>query len=130
MSVYGDMLLYFAEQRTTVTVYDMTPDINAGWTIVPNSQETVSCIYQHTNGDRIKDSNGNLVSSSDFELWTETDGLRGKFLSIDGNVYRLASNAEWIREGGFFRYTCEKVVGNNGLESDVATWNLGGHSFS
>ena len=47
-----------------------------------------------------------------------------------GNVYRLKDNSDWSREGGFWRYGLEKVVGNNGTESDDASWNTGANSFS
>lgn len=130
MSIYGDMLLFFPEQRRSLNVYAMTPKINGGWDIVPNSQQTITGIYQNTSGDQTVEQNGNLVHRKGLELWTEVGGLSDFFTSYEGDIYRLTADNQWKSEGGFYRYTLNKVVGNNGTESDIATWNLGGHTFS
>ena len=127
--IYGDMLLAFPEQRQTITVYEMTANINAGWTKTPGSDVQVSGIYQHTRGKQIQDSNGNLVESSGLEFWTETGNLSGKFTQIEGIVYRLISDNNWNKEGGFLRYGLEKVVGNNGSQPIYTTWNTGTNNF-
>ena len=128
MSVYGDMLLFFPEQRRALTVFDMTPKINGGWNKVVDQQgnlitQTITGVYQNTGGDSTVDANGNLVHKKQLELWTETGGLSDKFTTYENNIYRLTSDNQWESEGGFYRYTLEKVVGNNGTESDNATWN-------
>lgn len=134
MSVYGDMLLYWPEQRRSLTVYDMKPKINGGWDKVVDQSgnlitTTITGVYQNTSGDSTTDSNGNLVHKKQLELWTETGGLSDKFTTYNGSVYRLKSDNDWESEGGFYRYQLEKVVGNNGTESDNATWNIGSNSF-
>lgn len=135
MSVYGDMLLFFPEQRRSLTVYAMEPKINGGWNKVVDPQtgkvitQSITGVFQNTSGDQTRDSNGNLVHVKGMELWTETPGLADKFIDINGSVYRLTADNDWEHEGGFFRYTLNKVVGNNGAESDDATWNLGGNSL-
>lgn len=129
MSVYGDMLLFFPEQRRSLTVYAMEPKINGGWNKVLGSEQSITGIFQNTAGDQTRDQNGNLVHTKGMELWTETSGLADKFTEIHGSVYRLTADNDWEHEGGFFRYTLNKVVGNNGTESDNATWNLGGNSL-
>ena len=134
--IYGDMLLVWAEQHRTVTVFDMKPKINSGWDKVVDQQgqlitQTVRGVYQNTKGDQIKDSNGNLVKTKGFEFWTKEKDLDGKFLThTDGCVYRLTSSNDWSFEGGFYRYSLDKVVGNDATESDNATWNLGTNTFS
>ena len=129
MSVYGDMLLFFPEQRRSLTVYAMEPKINGGWNKVLGSEQAITGVFQNTAGDQTRDSNGNLVHTKGMELWTETGALADKFTEINGSVYRLTADNNWEHEGGFFRYTLNKVVGNNGTESDNATWNLGGNSL-
>ena len=134
MSVYGDMLLYWPEQRRSLTLYDMTPKINGGWDKVVDQSgnlitTTITGVYQNTSGDSTTDQNGNLVHKKQLELWTETGGLSDKFTDYQGSVYRLKSDNDWESEGGFYRYQLEKVVGNNGAESDNATWNTGSSSF-
>lgn len=132
MSVYGDMLLHFPDQRRALTVFDMTPKINGGWNKVVDQSgnlitQTITGVYQNTGGDQTVDSNGNLVHKKSLELWTETKGLDDKFTTYEGSIYRLKADNQWESEGGFYRYTLEKVVGNNGTESDNATWNTSGN---
>lgn len=128
MSVYGDMLLYWPEQRRSLTLFDMKPKVNGGWDKVVDQNGdlitiTVTGVYQNTSGDSTVDSNGNLVHKKQLELWTETGGLEDKFTTYENKIYRLKADNQWESEGGFYRYTLEKVVGNNGTESDNATWN-------
>ena len=135
--IYGDMLLAFTEQNRKLEVYDQNPGINAGWEAVTDPQTgkvittTVVGVFQNTRGGGIKDSNGNQVDAKGCEFWTQEAGLVGKFFQINGKVYRLSvpDNSDWNFEGGFYRYGVEKVVGNNGTESDNAAWNIGVGSF-
>ena len=129
MSVYGDMLLYWPEQRRSIIIFTMTAKINGGWTKDLNSDIDVSGVIQNIGGDRLKESNGNLALGAAMELWTETANLDGYFTTWQGKIYRLNSSNDWESEGGFYRYGLEKVVGNNGTESDNATWNIGVNSF-
>ena len=134
--VYGDMLLAFTEQYTDIVVYDMKPKMNAGWDKVVDQSgnlitQTIIGVFQNTRAGGIKDQNGNLIDSEGCEFWSFEDGLVGKFFNRNGKVYRLSvpDDSDWKSEGGFYRYGVEKVVGNNGAESDNATWNIGGGSF-
>ena len=136
--VYGDMLLAWPEQNRKIEVYDMKPKVNGGWQAVIDEQTgeliktTVMGVFQNTRGKSIKDSNGNLIKTDSREFWTKTAGLEGKFFTwTGGTVYRLSvpDGNDWSFEGGFYRYGVEKVVGNNGTESDNAAWNFGGNSF-
>lgn len=135
--VYGDMLLAWPEQNRKIECYDMTAKVNGGWQAVIDTQtgELIKTpavgVFQNTRGKAIKDSNGNLVKTEGREFWTHSAGLDGKFFTWSGNVYRLSvpDGNDWSFEGGFYRYGVEKVVGNNGAESDDASWNLGGNSF-
>ena len=127
--IYGDMLLAWTEQQRTITVYEMTANVNGGWTIVPDSSVSIIGVFQNTRGGGLKDNNGNLVKTDGRELWTKTGNLKGKFFQWEGTVYRLIDGNNWSFEGGFYRYGVEKVVGNNATESDNASWNLGSNSF-
>ena len=136
-AIYGDMLLAWPEQNTKIDVYEQNPLINAGWEAVKDPQTgeviktTVVGVFQNTRGGGVKDSNGNLVDTEGCEFWTQVGALVGKFFQKNGKVYRLSvpDDSDWRSEGGFYRYGVEKVVGNNGTESDDATWNLGGNSI-
>ena len=117
-------------KRRSLTVYQQTPLINGGWEKVIDSDLVVTGIFQNTKPSQIKDGNGNLVLSSGFEFWSETGNLNDYFTQIKDKVYRLISMQDWETEGGFYRYSLDKVVGNNGSESDDTAWNLGPNSFS
>ena len=128
--IYGDSLLAFPEQYITLTVYSMTAEVNGGWTRDEDSEQTIQGIYQHTGGKKLTESNGNLARTSSVEFWTATTGLNGMFTTIDSDVFRLSSDNDWHTEGGFVRYGLEKVIGNDGAESDDTTWNIGSDNFS
>lgn len=127
--IYGDSLLAWPEQQRAFIVYDMTPEVNGGWTEVPDSRRPIVGIYQNTTGKQIKDSNGNLVAGKGQELWTEEGNLDGLFITEEGTIYRVKASNNWSFEGGFYKYNLEKVVGNNGTEHDNTTWNTGANSF-
>ena len=128
--IYGDMLLAFPEQMEhSLTVFRMTPRQGGGWSSVANSSITISGIIQNTTGDGIKDANGNLVKVAGMELWTPNAELDEYFMTYGGTTYRLVRSNDWMRQGGFVRYSMEKVVGNNGPEPDNTTWNIGANSF-
>lgn len=127
--IYGDSLLAWPEQQRALTVYNMDPGINGGYTEVPNSRRTIVGIFQNTSGKQVKDSNGNLVTSNGLELWTGAADLDGLFITDAGTVYRVKASNNWAFEGGFYKYSLEKVVGNNGTEHDNTTWNTGLNSF-
>ena len=127
--IYGDFLLAFPEQKKTVTVYSMTAKVNGGWAKVDGSEQTIKCIFQHSGGRKLKDSNGNKVEGSSIELWTTTAGLNGMYTTIEDTVYLLSGDNQWNNEGGYSKYSLEKVVGNNGTESTDTTWNSGSNNF-
>lgn len=131
---YGDTLLAWPEQQRAIGIFDMTPKVNGGWEVVADQGgnkivTTIIGVLQDTRGGTVKDSNGNLVKTEGRELWTQEPGLAGRFLEWEGAVYRLTDSNNWSFEGGFYRYGAEKVVGNNGTESDSASWNTGAGSF-
>jgi len=128
--IYGDTLLAFPEQLRTITVFKMKALINGGWENIAGSEKKVIGIYQHSRGEQLRDSNGNLVESSGLEFWSKESELNEFFTKIEEIVYRFNSSNNWSFEGGFYRYSMEKVVGNNGTESENASWNLGSNSFS
>lgn len=127
--IYGDMLLAFPEQMESVSVYQMTPRQGGGWTSVTGSTIEVTGIIQNTTGDTLKDASGNLVKAGGLEFWTATTDLDGYFMTYSDIVYRLTRSNDWMKQGGFARYSMEKVGGNHGSGSDNTTWNLGGNSF-
>lgn len=128
MSVYGDVLLAWPEQVRTIVVYDMVPQLPGGWT-APDNALRVRGVLQHTGGRQLKDLNGNLAAGENLEFWSWAEGLDGKFTMAGGDVFRLMGDTNWQEEGGFYRYSLQKVIGNNGTESDQSSWNTGADNF-
>lgn len=128
--IYGDMLLAFPEQmEQNLVVFRMAPKQGGGWDAVADSSLTIAGIIQNTTGDSIRDENGNLVKTSGLELWTPKADLDEYFMVYGGTTYRLTRSNDWMKQGGFARYSMEKVVGNRGSESNNTTWNTGAGSF-
>jgi hypothetical protein len=122
MSVYGEMLLSFPEQFINVPYFDMQPLINDSYGQREN-QVSINCIIQNkTSG--VKDSNGNLVRNSSYYLWATRKLIAGKFIEWQGHIYRLIVDNDWLREGGFWSYEIEKLVGSNG-NVITQTWENG-----
>ena len=128
--IYGDILLAWPEQQEAFTAFKQNPLINGGWERILGSDVSFIGVLQNTKGAGIKDGNGNLIKSMGFELWTAEPNLNEMFIELPQGIFRILDSNSWIKEGGFFRYTLEKVVGNNGTESDDTSWNLGADSFS
>ena len=127
--IYGDMLIAFPEQLRMFTVFAMIPKINGGWEVVEKSKHSIQGVLQHTSGKALKESGGNLATSSGYELWTSAENILGLFTRIKSDVYRIKAVNEWSHEGGFFKYTLEKVIGDDGVKSNNTAWNTGAHSF-
>lgn len=127
--IYGDMLLAFPEQLDAFEAFNMSAKVNGSWKRIAGSEVAIRGIIQHTAGRRVKENGGNLVASSGAELWTAQDGLTGLFMRVAKDTMRISGASQWAREGGFFKYSLEKVIGNDGTQSHDASWNTGSNSF-
>ncbi len=127
MGLYGNMLSYHAGQLRSFTYFDMTPNVNSGYTINPNVPVvTLRGVLQNAMS-KVADSNGNLVDINDERLWTTSLLDRGKFVQFGTVTYRLVDGNDWPFEGGFYMYTLERVVGDNGTpDTNNYTLSLGG----
>lgn len=127
--IYGDMLIAFPEQIRTFGVFIMIPKINGGWEVIEESTHYIQGILQHTGGKALKESGGNLATSSGYELWTSEENILGLFMRIKKDTYRITGVNRWAYEGGFLKYSLEKVIGNDGVKSKNTAWNTGSDSF-
>ena len=124
MGVYSpDMLLHFPEQLRPFLYFNATADINSSYTPV-GSPVTVWGVIQNA-ASSIKESQGNLISSDHMNVWIDTQLTRGWFLSFSSVMYRIVNGNDWPFEGGYYMYTIERVVGDNGTPV-TQTWNKGG----
>lgn len=127
--IYGDMLMAFPEQLQCFSVFKMSAKINGGWVVDDKNILSICGVLHHTGGKQLKENGGNIAVSSSYELWTQAENLTGLFTRIKNDTYRIKGVSEWAREGGFFKYSLEKVIGNDGAKSNNTTWNTGANSF-
>lgn len=130
MGIFGNMLTYQTGQFRDFTYFNMVPKHNSGYIFDPNVQvKNLRGVLQNS-ASRIADSNGNLVDINDERLWCETQLQRGFFINFANYkevTYRIVDGNDWPFEGGFFMYTLERVVGDNGTPDDgVYTTGIGG----
>ena len=113
MGVYSpNMLMHFPEQFIKVPYFDMQPLINDNYGSREN-QVNINCIVQNL-GSGVKDSNGHIVRNSRNYLWSTRELTPGKFVEWNSRVFRLVVDNDWVREGGFYNYSMEKLVGSDG----------------
>jgi hypothetical protein len=126
-AIYGNSFYSFPERFERVKYFSQEPALNGGY---GNQKDlgTVKGVFQNkTKG--VKDSNGNLVMQSIYEMWTEQNLVKGNFLEREEIVYRIMSDAEYEMTGGFNDYQLEKVVGLNGEAEKKLDIDLGGGEF-
>jgi hypothetical protein len=129
MAIYGDMLLYFTEQFETTEFFDMVAKHGSGYDIVTGSSIYIEIIKHNLTANEIKSSNGNLVNTASFDVWTRSTELDGKFMSGEEGVFRLQKNNNWIRQAGFYAYDVIKVVGDDGQLTNDNELDLGTGKF-
>ena len=61
------------------------------------------------------------------KFWTETPLQAGRFISDGVYVYAVSvpESDDWEREGGFYIYDLERVIGPDGTEIVKPTFNHG-----
>lgn len=130
MGIFGNMLMYQTGQFRDFTYFNMNPNVNSGYTIDTSfPAQKLRGVLQNS-VSKVAESNGNLVDINDERLWCEKQLLRGLFINFDEYkevTYRIVDGNDWPFEGGFFMYTLERVVGDNGTpDTSVYTAGIGG----
>ncbi len=123
-AMYGQMLASFAEQLVNVLYFSQEPNLNNGWQARENVQ-IIRAIIQNR-GSMVKDSNGNLVRSSNDSLWSMVELQQGWFIEWLGKTYRLTSDGRWDRYGGFWHNGIELLVGTQNSDTTEPDWKIGG----
>jgi len=130
-SLYGESLLSFTEQFQTFEYFDMVPNINDNYTVIPtsgfngtnaNSYVTINgtaptgtylAIFQNSQTE-VKDNNGNLVTKNCLYMWCEEDLKLGAFVFVFNQTFRIVPSNDWGYYGGFTQYEIDRLVGSNG----------------
>ena len=124
MGVYSpSMILHFPEQIRDFQYFNATPSVNSGYTPI-GTPVTVHGVIQN-DVTAIRESNGTIVNIDHMNVWIDSQLNRGWFLLFQETMFRIVNGNDWPFEGGYYLYTIERVVGDNGTPSTVV-WNKGG----
>jgi hypothetical protein len=130
--IYGNMLASFQALFIDLNYFDMLPKVNSSFDITKDrdGQTVIPIIirgcFQNMTANQGKDANGNYIRVKSGNLWTDTELSLGKFVQdVDLIVYRLKGENGWNKEGGFWYYDCEQVVGDDGRLTVDPDFNTG-----
>jgi hypothetical protein len=145
-SLYGESLLSFSEQFQPFDYFDMIPEIDDNYIVVPtsgfngtnpNTNVTINGIsptgrylgiFQNALSE-VKNSNGNIVTYNHFYLWCEEQFKLGAFIYAFNETFRIIPGNDWSNYGGFFQYDIEKLVGSRGNPQIDSGMSNGSGSF-
>lgn len=109
--VYGDQLAFFPEQFEPATVFEMSPNVGAGYAKRTNERATEG-VFQWLKGGTLNIEEHTLVQADTIIFWTYDHLVEGMFLEReDGTVFRIVKTMEWDLTGGFYRFAIETVAG-------------------
>ena len=126
--VYGSILLQFPELFQDGEYFEMEPRINAGYD-KNNEPEMLRVVVQNF-ASSVTKSNQHLVNMSQKKMWCDKELIGGRFVKVDNTVFRLVRENEWGNEGGFFYHIIERLIGDNGANTESITFNTGKNAFS
>ena len=127
MSIYGNILLHFTEQMINVEYFQQIARVGSGYDPVGESS-LIRVILQAGQGKEILGATGRLsqhagwrtLAVTDKEaIWTVTPLVLGHYIRHPYNrkVMVIDKELDWAREAGFYAYTIEKVVGEDGSQT-------------
>ena len=128
MSIYGNILLNFAEQFIDIECYSVKAKIDSGF-IPTGEKRIIRAIFQTGTGTELagpgkklnKYTNwGGVSDVSHNELWALEKLVNGTLIRRPGDdwVYRIVSTKDWFREAGYYAYLLERVTGDTGEQTE------------
>jgi len=126
-AVYGDPLLSSPELFQKAKLFNQKPLINGGYD-ERTPFVTIRGIFQDENSG-VKDNHGNWVKTRNKTVWSRTKLPAGAFILFEGVVSRIMTDQDWPRQGGFYVYGLEKVIGDSGQPMVAPPAQLGGADF-
>lgn len=119
--VYGEFLGFFPELFEEFLVYTHEDDRVSGYELT--FEKKIKGIRQTTNEyiDMKRAKELPLLDIGQrYTFWSYTKlDIATEFVKIDGDMYRPMKVAQFNREGGFWETVLEKVVGNDGTETET-----------
>lgn len=129
MAVYGDMLVFFNEQRRSVNYFTMSPNIVASYSTRKDLGK-VTGVFQYMKRGELTRENDTLADVNVPTFWTRQKLEVGNFfIEKDDEIFRIINPADWTFEGGFNIYVLETFVGNSDVQKPFKHVNLGQNNY-
>lgn len=127
-SIYQGSVAVMAELKVSFKYFNESPIVNGGYRDSTPSVSKWGIFYSQ--GKRVKDNQGNWVTSNSQTLWMTEELLQGYFVEFEGVVYRLMQNKDRGRQGGFFIYDLDERIGNSTKTQFAPVIETGANEFS
>lgn len=129
MAKYGDMLVFFNEQRRSFNYFHMSPKPVASYSQREDLGKVTGVFQYMKRGELIRE-NETLADVNVPTLWTRQSLKVGDyFIEKDGETFRIVNPADWTFEGGFNIYVLETFVGNSDKQEPFEDVDLGQGSY-
>ena len=129
MAVYGDMLVFFNEQKRSFDYFHMSPNPVASYSAREDLGKVTGVFQYMKRGELIRE-NDALADTNVPTLWTRQSLKVGDYFIQKGDeTYRIVNPADWTFEGGFNVYVLETFVGNSDVQKPFEYVNLGQNDY-
>lgn len=129
MAVYGDMLVFFNEQKRSFKYFTMSPNTVASYSTREYLDNVVG-VFQYMKRGELTRENDTLADINVPTLWTRQKLKVGNFfIEKDDEIFRIVNPADWSFEGGFNIYVLETFVGNSDVQKPFKHVNLGQNNY-
>ena len=129
MAVYGNQLMFFAEQFRMFDYFTMKPQTVASYS-KRESLGKVKGVFQYMKKGELLRENDTLADTNVPTLWTRQKlGVGNYFIQKGDELYRIKNPSDWTFEGGFNAYVLETFVGNSDVQIPHEYVNLGQEDY-
>lgn len=129
MAVYGNQLMFFAEQFRMFDYFTMNPQTVASYS-KRVSLGKVKGVFQYMKKGELLRENDTLADTNVPTLWTRQKlGVGNYFIQKGDELYRIKNPSDWTFEGGFNAYVLETFVGNSDAQKSHEYVNLGQEDY-
>jgi len=117
---YGDMLSFFPELMHPCTLFSMQPKPAGGF--YPRTDiKHIKGIVLFVRDGKILEQNDTIAAVDTPYLWCREKIILAGFMVEDDNpddIYRVCEGNPYKKEGGFWMYMLQNVVGNTDTQTD------------
>ena len=129
MAVYGNQLMFFAEQFRMFDYFTMSPQTVSSYSKRENLGK-VKGVFQYMKKGELLRENDTLADTNVPTLWTRQKlGVGNYFIQKGDELYRIKNPSDWTFEGGFNAYVLETFVGNSDAQKPHEYVNLGQEDY-